>query len=171
MTGGTAFIGIGSNLGKPHLHCLDAVHRLGVVPESRVTGLSPWYLSRPVGVAGQGWFVNGVARMETGLPAGDLLDALLGIEAELGRVRVRRWEARIIDLDLLLYDDLDIREEVLTVPHPRLHLRRFVLVPLCDLDPALLHPSLGRRMCDLLADLDSEGQDLIPLKAGLTCGS
>ncbi|MFO7783544.1 MAG: 2-amino-4-hydroxy-6-hydroxymethyldihydropteridine diphosphokinase [Thermodesulfobacteriota bacterium] len=166
-----SYIGIGSNLGEPQVHCQDAVHRLGGLPESRVTALSPWYLSRPVGVVDQGWFVNGVARLETRLTAGELLQAILGIEADMGRVRKQRWEARIIDLDLLLYGTGHICEEDLTVPHPRLHLRRFVLVPLKDLDPVLIHPVLGRAIGELLEGLDAEGQDLIPLKAGLICGS
>ncbi len=163
------YIGIGSNLGEHQIHCLDAVKRLGELSRSRLTALSPWYLSRPVGVVGQGWFVNGVACLETRLTARELLHALLGIEADMGRVRKQRWEARIIDLDLLLYGTLHVCEEDLTVPHPRLHLRRFVLVPLMDLDPVLVHPVLGRAMGELLDDLDAEGQELIPLRAGLKC--
>lgn len=164
-----AYIGIGSNLGEPQIHCLDAVERLGALPGTRVTALSPWYLSRPVGVVDQGWFVNGVAGLETRLPARELLEALLAIEADMGRIRKQRWEARVIDLDLLLYGTRRIRDENLTVPHPRLHLRRFVLVPLQDLDPALVHPVLGREIGELLDGLDAEGQELIPLKAGLKC--
>ncbi len=164
-----AYIGIGSNMGEPQVHCLEAVNRLGELPVSRLTSLSRWYLSRPVGVVGQDWFVNGVAEIDTNLAARELLDALLGIEADMGRVRKQRWESRIIDLDLLLYGTRQIHEEELTVPHPRLHLRRFVLVPLADLNPALLHPVMGRAIGELLDSLDAVGQELVPLKAGLTC--
>lgn len=163
-----AYIGVGSNLGQPQARCLDAVERLRRLPKTRLTGVSPWYLSRPVGVIDQEWFVNGVTRMETRLPAAELLRGLLEIEADMGRVRKQRWEARVIDLDLLIYGNGCLREEGLTVPHPELHLRRFVLVPLADLDPSLVHPGLGRAVGDLLDSLDAEGQELIPLKAGLT---
>jgi 2-amino-4-hydroxy-6-hydroxymethyldihydropteridine diphosphokinase len=166
-----AYIGIGSNLGRSHDNCLEAVDRLSAVPATRLAAVSPWYASRPVGVVGQGWFVNGAAGLETGLPARELLRHLLRIEAEMGRVRKMRWEARIIDLDLLLYGSRRICDNDLTVPHPRMHERRFVLVPLVDLDPDLVHPDLGVPVGSLLAGLDAEGQELFPLKAGSACAS
>jgi 2-amino-4-hydroxy-6-hydroxymethyldihydropteridine diphosphokinase len=166
-----AYIGIGSNLGRPHEHCLEAVGRLKAIPAARLARVSPWYSSRPVGVEEQGWFVNGVAALETGIPARELLRYLLRIEAEMGRVRKERWEARIIDLDLLLYGSRRICDNDLTVPHPRMHQRRFVLVPLVDLDPELVHPALGVPVGALLAGLDAEGQELFPLKAGSACAS
>ncbi len=166
-----AYIGIGSNLGRPHEHCLEAADRLTSIPATRLEAVSSWYSSRPVGVENQGWFVNGAARLETGLPARELLGHLLRIESEMGRVRKERWEARIIDLDLLLYGSRRICDNDLTVPHPRMHERRFVLVPLMDLEPDLFHPLLGAPVGTLLAGLDAEGQELFPLKAGSACAS
>ncbi len=161
----TAYIGIGSNLGEPTALCLEAVGRLDGLPGTRMEDLSPWYTSRPVGVQGQGWYVNGVARVRTRLPAAELLHGLLRIEADMGRVRKERWEARLIDLDLLLYGDHRIGGRDLQVPHPRLHQRRFVLVPLTDLAPGLIHPVLGATVAELLAGLEVEGQELFALKA------
>jgi len=160
-----AFIGIGSNLGDPLKNGLEAVNRMGQLSGCRVEAVSPWYRSRPVGVEDQPWYVNGVARLETRLTAVELLHALLGIEADMGRVRKARWESRIIDLDLLLYGTACLQEKELTVPHPRMHLRRFVVVPLSDLDAMLVHPVLGRRIGEILNDLEGdETQDIQPLE-------
>jgi 2-amino-4-hydroxy-6-hydroxymethyldihydropteridine diphosphokinase len=163
-----AYIGIGSNLGRSRELCLEAVDRLEALPTTRVAALSPWYSSRPVGVEHQDWFVNGAARLETGLSPRELLHHLLRIEAEMGRVRKGRWEARTIDLDLLLYGTRRICENGLVVPHPRMHERRFVLVPLMDLDPGLIHPNLGVPIDSLLSELEIQGQELFPLKADST---
>jgi 2-amino-4-hydroxy-6-hydroxymethyldihydropteridine diphosphokinase len=112
----------------------------------------------------QDWYVNGAALLDTGLSARELMNGLLAIEAAMGRVRKERWEARIIDLDLLLYGEEMIREPDLTVPHPLMHLRRFVLVPLADLAPDLVHPGLGVTLAALLADIDTEGQEIRPME-------
>lgn len=165
----TAYIGIGSNLGASRALCLEAVTRMDGLPFTRREGLSPWYSSRPVGVEGQGWYVNGVACVRTSLTAGELLRGLLRIEADMGRVRKEAWEARLIDLDLLLYGDHRVREQDLHVPHPRLHQRRFVLVPLVNLAPGLVHPVLGMTVAELLDGLEVEGQELFALKAGVAC--
>jgi 2-amino-4-hydroxy-6-hydroxymethyldihydropteridine diphosphokinase len=159
-----AYIGIGANLGEPARRCLEAVERMGRVPRTRVKAVSPWYRSRPVGVEDQDWYVNGVALLETGLGAGELLERLLGIEADMGRVRKERWEARVIDLDLLLFGRQRISEPDLTVPHPRMHLRRFVLTPLADLAPDLIHPVLGKGPAEFLAGIDEHGQEMEPME-------
>ena len=159
-----AYIGIGSNLGEPAKRCLEAVERMDRLQRTRVEAVSPWYRSRPVGVEGQEWYVNGAALLETDLPARELLGRLLGIEADMGRVRKRRWEARIIDLDLVLFGVERIREPDLTVPHPRMHLRRFVLAPLTDLAPDLVHPVLGMTLADILAGIGPEGQEMEPME-------
>ncbi len=164
-----AYIGVGSNLGKSRDLCAEAVARMGKLPATRVEAVSPWYSSRPVGVEDQEWFVNGAARLESRLSAPELLRGLLQIEADMGRVRTRRWEARVIDLDLLLYGTRRIREKHLWVPHPHFHQRRFVLVPLMDLEPELVHPVLGVAIAELLNGLEVEGQELFPLKAGFAC--
>jgi len=159
-----AYIGIGSNLDEPAKRCLEAVERMEGLPQTRVEAVSRWYRSRPVGVDGQEWYVNGAAQLETELPARELLGGLLDIEADMGRVRKQRWEARIIDLDLVLYGSERILEPDLTVPHPRMHLRRFVLAPLTDLAPDLVHPVLEKTLADLLAGIEPEGQEIEPME-------
>ena len=105
-----------------------------------MTRVSARYETAPVGVTDQPDFLNAVAQIETALPATDLLDALLNIENKLGRVRTLRWGPRVIDLDLLLYGDAQIALPNLTVPHPRLRERAFVLVPLAEIAPGLVLP-------------------------------
>ena len=141
--GVAAFIGLGSNLGEPERQLSRALVELDGLAHSRLTGQSPLYGSRPVGPPAQPDYVNAVARLDTSLDAFVLLDALQAIERSHGRVRGERWGARTLDLDLLLYGDRQIDTAVLQVPHPQLHLRAFVLVPLHDLAPDLELPGLG----------------------------
>jgi len=156
----TVYIGIGSNLGDRHQNCLMALDMLQKTPGCKLIGHSDWYVTEPVGVKDQERFVNGVASISAELSAHDLLGRLLAIEQDMGRVRRKRWESRIIDLDLLLYGREVIKEKHLTVPHPLMHLRRFVLVPLVELEPNLTHPSLGLTMSELLAQLPEDGQEV-----------
>ena len=146
-----AYVGIGANLGDRAgtiRAALDALPGVVAVSELRET--------EPVGVVDQPPFLNGAAALETDLSARGLLDVLLEVERGLGRERgeanERRWGPRTIDLDLLLYGEETIDEPGLTVPHPRLHERRFALEPLLDLDPELAVPGRGR-VSDLLAGL------------------
>ena len=160
----TAYIGIGSNLGDKRHNCLTAIERIEQIPGCQLTGLSDWYLTKPVGVKGQDWYVNGVVSISTEIPPQALLRTLLDIETDMGRVRGERWESRIIDLDILLYGHEIISESDLTVPHPLMHLRKFVLVPLVQLDPDLIHPSLGLTMAELLRRIPNDGQEVVPLE-------
>lgn len=160
----TAYIGVGSNLGDKRHNCLTAVEVMKRIPGSELTGRSDWYLTKPVGVKGQDWYVNGVVSISTKIPALDLLRRLLAIESDMGRVRRKRWESRIIDLDILLYGHEIINERDLTVPHPLMHLRKFVLVPLVQLAPDLIHPSLGVSMAELLRKMTNNGQEVVPLE-------
>lgn len=155
------YIGIGSNLGDKRSNCDQAVDRVGRIRGCRLMGCSPWFLTRPVGVEGQDWYLNGVASLETEISAHDLLAGLLAVESAMGRVRAGKWGPRIIDLDLLLFGEEIIRDVDLQVPHPFMHTRRFVLVPMVHLAPQLIHPVLGRSMADLLNRLEGEGQDVI----------
>lgn len=156
----TAYIGIGSNLGDPHRNCQMAVARLRNIPECRLTGQSKWYFTEPVGVKDQDRYMNGVASISTELRPQELLRQLLAIEQDMGRIREKKWEARVIDLDLLLYGREMIHEEHLTIPHPLMHIRRFVLVPMVQLAPNLTHPSLGQTLTELLENIPEDGQEV-----------
>jgi 2-amino-4-hydroxy-6-hydroxymethyldihydropteridine diphosphokinase len=149
-----AYIGLGSNLGDRELKLLMAVAQLGKLPGTRVTGLSPFYETEPVGGPPQDNFYNAVARIATTLTPLALLDELKRIEVEVfHRVPSGHWGPRSMDLDILLYGDLILNEERLTIPHPRLAERRFALQPLADIDPTVVHPSLGKTIGQLLQSL------------------
>jgi 2-amino-4-hydroxy-6-hydroxymethyldihydropteridine diphosphokinase len=143
-----AYVGLGANLGNR-----EGTIRAAVAQLPGVVAVSPLRETDPVGVTDQPQFLNGVAALETELPPRELLDVLLAVERGLGRERRERWGPRTIDLDLLLYGDEVIDEDGLTVPHPRLRERRFVLEPLADLAPKLVVPGLGG-VEELLAELD-----------------
>jgi 2-amino-4-hydroxy-6-hydroxymethyldihydropteridine diphosphokinase len=149
----TAYVGLGANLGEREVTIRRALELLAERVE--VTGVSSFRDTEPVGYTEQPRFLNAVARVETELAPRELLDLLLAVERELGRVREGspRFGPRTIDLDLLLYGDEEIEEPGLTVPHPRLHERRFVLEPLVELDPDLVVPGRGA-VSALLAELD-----------------
>jgi len=139
----TAYVALGANLGNPRATVLAAFAALANLPESRVARCSSLYRTAPVGILSQPDFVNAVALLETTLAPETLLDALLDIEARFGRVRRERNGPRTLDLDLLLYDDIELDLPRLTLPHPRLHLRAFVLLPLAEVAPDLAIPRRG----------------------------
>ncbi|HZE99458.1 MAG TPA: 2-amino-4-hydroxy-6-hydroxymethyldihydropteridine diphosphokinase [Planctomycetota bacterium] len=139
-----AYIGLGSNLGDRRAMIADALGQLHPRRVSAVVETEPW--GRPE----QPRFLNAVAEIETDLPPAELLSRLLGIERDLGRVRLERWGPRTIDLDLLLYGGEQLRSESLTVPHPDLHRRRFVLEGLAELCGEREVPGLGRTVRELL---------------------
>lgn len=152
-----AYIALGSNLGDRELNLLRAVAEIGRLPDSRVTALSSFYETSPVGTVQQDAFYNAVLRLSTGLAPRPLLAHLLRIEDEtFKRVRTIHQGPRRMDLDLLLYGDRTINEKDLVVPHPRLAERRFVLQPLCEIAPDLLHPLTGKSIRELLASLESD---------------
>lgn len=149
-----AYIGLGSNLGDRELRLLMAVAELGKLPGTRVTALSHFYETDPVGGVAQENFYNAVARISTSLQPLELLTELKRVEVEVFKRKPSGyWGPRSMDLDILLYGDLVLKNDRLTIPHPRLHERRFVLQPLADLAPSLVHPSLGRSIAELLASL------------------
>ena len=139
----TAFVALGANIGDPTATVLAAFAALANLPESRVTRCSSLYRTAPVGLRNQPDFINAVAVLETTLPPESLLDALLDLEARFGRIRRDRNGPRTLDLDLLLYDDIELELPRLTLPHPRLHLRAFVLYPLAEIAPDLKIPGRG----------------------------
>jgi 2-amino-4-hydroxy-6-hydroxymethyldihydropteridine diphosphokinase len=149
-----AYVGLGSNLGDRAAYLLLGLSALSRLPKTHLLRLSPVYETDPVGPP-QPPYLNMVAELETELSPKGLLAKMLRIEKALGRERRERWGPRTLDLDLLLYGDLVLEEEGLSVPHPRLHERAFVLVPLLDLLPEGRHPLLGQSFAELLASLDA----------------
>jgi len=149
------YVGLGSNLGDREASLRAAVDLLEANPEIQIVAVSRFRETDPVGLVDQPRFLNGAVAIDTELAAPDLLDRLLTIERDLGRERGvgPRWGPRTIDLDLLLYGDETFQWPGLTVPHPRLHERRFALEPLADLDPALVVPGRGP-VAALLAELE-----------------
>ncbi len=153
MTSALAYVGLGSNLDEPAERIARALDELAAIPKTRLRRHSKLYRTAPWGVTAQPEFINAVAELETALSPRALLDALLAIERSHGRRRdATRWGPRVIDLDLLLHGDAGSREDGLEVPHPHMHERAFVLVPLAELDPALEIPGRGR-VGTLLASL------------------
>jgi 2-amino-4-hydroxy-6-hydroxymethyldihydropteridine diphosphokinase len=157
------YIGIGSNLGDRRANTADAVARVKALPATEVVRVSSLYESEPLGDA-KTWFVNGVIELETDLAPAALLKRLQAIERAMGRKRVKgkRWSSRTIDLDILLIDQQVIATPTLEVPHPELHRRRFVLMPLAEVAPDVIHPRLGRSISTLLAAVEDEKR-VIPL--------
>ena len=163
-----AYVALGSNLGDRDAHLAFAVRRLETLPGTSVVARSTVYESAPVGPGSQPDYLNAVVALETRLAPDLLLEGLHGIEAAAGRVRAGapRWGPRPLDLDLLLYSDRCVETEDLTLPHPRLHERGFVLAPLRELAAELVHPRLGRSIAALAEELD-EGDEARPWRTPL----
>lgn len=140
----TAFIGLGSNLEDPRGQLLRAFAEIEMLPDTRLVARSSLYRSAPLGYPDQPEFVNAVAKIATALTPQALLQALLEIEHRHGRERVFRNAPRTLDMDVLLYDDKQLHEHGLTIPHPQMHLRAFVLQPLLEIAPDAGIPGIGR---------------------------
>jgi 2-amino-4-hydroxy-6-hydroxymethyldihydropteridine diphosphokinase len=147
----TAYIGLGSNLGDRMATLRTAVQRLETL--GRITGVSSLYETEPVGYLEQPAFLNAVVALDTELAPVDLLRALLDLERDLGRRRSFPNAPRTLDLDLLLVDDMILDSTELTLPHPRLHERSFVLIPLAELAPEVVHPEFGQTVREILRAL------------------
>ncbi len=150
-----AWVGLGSNLGDSAAHIQAAIDEISTLAKTRCLRTSELYRSAPVGPQDQPDFCNAVAALETGLSAQALLENLLEIEQQHQRVRTRRWGPRSLDLDLLLYDDLMHNTPELQLPHPRMHVRAFVLAPMAELTPGLNIPGQGQ-VKTLLADITDQ---------------
>ncbi len=157
----TVYIGFGSNEGDRVDFCDRAVTLLSLLPHSRLTGVSLLYETEPVRDKvdpGGGWFLNGVVQLETEVTPHSLLAVLREIECSLGRDQDNRSGPRTIDLDILFYGEQVIDEPGLAIPHPRLHQRRFVLMPLSELDPLFVHPTRQRSVSQMLAEVEDQSE-------------
>ncbi|PON19315.1 2-amino-4-hydroxy-6-hydroxymethyldihydropteridine diphosphokinase [Candidatus Entotheonella serta] len=164
-----AYLGLGSNIGDRVAHLSDACGLLHQHPAITVEALSSLYRSAPVGVTDQAWFVNAAARLQTDLSPSSLLAVTQAVERRVGRTPTYRWGPRVVDIDLLLYGDRQLRTQYLTVPHVALQERAFVLVPLYELAPDLCLPS-GAAIKALLDALPSY-EDVQPIGSFPTiCG-
>lgn len=153
-----ATISLGSNVGDRLAYLDGALRRLLEDRRNRLRKLSSLYETEPYGVTDQPWFFNRIIQVETPLEARGFFRCLQKIEASFRRVRTRKWGPRTLDLDLLFFDDLVIDEPDLKIPHPGVPHRRFVLEPLCEIAPGLIHPVLGRTVGDLLASLQDSSR-------------
>ena len=144
------YLGIGSNKGNKLNNIKEALKYLK--EKIRITRVSSLYLTEPVDIEGE-WFINCVLEAKTEKQPLKVLEELLKIEKGMGRMRTKEKRPRVIDLDFLLYDDKIIKEEGLVLPHPRLHMRRFVLIPLREINPQFFHPLLKKSVNEILKNL------------------
>ena len=149
-----AYVGLGANVGDPRRQLAEALKRLHAAEEVEVTRVSTFYRNPPLGPADQPWYVNAAARVRTRLGPEELLGLLQQVETAMGRVRGERWGPRRLDLDLLLFNGEVIFAPNLVVPHPEMHRRAFVLVPLAEIAPQAWHPVMDKSAGDLLSELN-----------------
>ncbi len=162
----TAFISVGSNLGNKLDNCLKGIAALTESGQSAMLGASRFYRTSPVDYKEQDWFVNAAVKVGTLLDPLELLDELIAIQRRTGRrADAIRFGPRVLDLDILLYEDRVIRTPRLEIPHPRMHKRAFVLQPICDIDPTIIHPVLAQTVADLLGGLDDDDQQIVALES------
>ena len=139
-----AFIGIGSNIGDRLENCFKAISMIDNINNCIVLKRSSFYKTEPVGYRDQDWFVNCIILIDTALSPHGLLKELKNIERLMGRQGGIRWGPRVIDLDIIMYEDLIMDDDELTIPHPMMHKRRFVLVPMNQIAPYVIHPAFNR---------------------------
>jgi 2-amino-4-hydroxy-6-hydroxymethyldihydropteridine diphosphokinase len=154
----TAYIGIGSNLESPAENCLKAIERLNAHAGLTLVTRSSLYRSEPFGITDQDWFVNSVVQFKTSLSPQELLHVCLSIEQAMGRTRTAKWGPRIIDLDILFYDDLILKQEGLEIPHPGIAERSFVLAPMNEIAPEFIHPKLKQSIQTLFMEIPNPQQ-------------
>jgi 2-amino-4-hydroxy-6-hydroxymethyldihydropteridine diphosphokinase len=156
-----AFLGLGSNLGDRFNNLSEAIRRLDIVDGIEVGDISAVYETDPLGDPSQPKYLNAAIGVETTLEPKKLLKSCMTVERNMGRVRHERWESRVIDIDILFYDDLVMSTIELTLPHPLLHEREFVLRPLADIAPNLVHPMLDESIRELLEKVEPSGVERV----------
>jgi 2-amino-4-hydroxy-6-hydroxymethyldihydropteridine diphosphokinase len=155
----TAYISVGSNLDRKLENCRKGITALICYGKCRLIDQSFVYQTEPVDYKDQDWFVNYAVKIETTLDPFSLLDTLKSIERDAGRTRdAVRFGPRVLDLDIILFDAVVVDTLQLVIPHPRMHKRRFVLKPICDIDRDIVHPVFHRTVLSLLGDLDGKDQ-------------
>ena len=152
-----AWLGLGANLGDRAATIRRSLEAIGSLPETTLTQVSSLYLTPPLGPPDQPEYINCFAQIETTRPPLQLLQKLKAVEKSLGRKERERWREREIDIDILFYGDKIVQQESLQIPHPELQNRPFVLVPLAEITPELLHPILKKKVAELLLLIDVEG--------------
>ncbi|UTW48793.1 2-amino-4-hydroxy-6-hydroxymethyldihydropteridine diphosphokinase [Bacterioplanoides sp. SCSIO 12839] len=162
----TCYIGLGANLNNPEQQIVTALQALQQLPDTELTAVSALYGSKPLGPQDQPDYLNAVAQLQTSLEPLALLDALQAQELAQGRERKRHWGERNIDLDIILYGDLQLRSERLNLPHHEMHKRSFVLLPLAELTPQLVLPD-GQAISDITPEFDGQLQRLKSLVSSL----
>ncbi len=159
----TVFVSIGSNIGEKHLNCQYGISALKNSESTTLKNVSRFYRTAPVDYTEQDWFINVAVKIETRLDPFELLKELQSIQEKAGRKKnTVRFGPRVLDLDIIFYDALILKENGLSIPHPRMHKRRFVLQPICDIDPAFVHPEIKKSMVYLLDKLDDDKQGVVP---------
>jgi 2-amino-4-hydroxy-6-hydroxymethyldihydropteridine diphosphokinase len=159
-----AYISLGSNLGKRLGNIRSAIAALEQVPGIAITKVSSVYETEPIGNVKQPKFLNSVAEIETRLQPAELLMTLQRIEKHMGRIRQKKWEPRIIDLDILFYERQVIRTEELSIPHAEATKRAFVMIPLLEISPDFTDPLSRKKIVEILQGLDSKGQGVKKLE-------
>ena len=147
-----AYIAIGSNICNPRDNCIEAICEMSKNDSIKIISKSSFYQTSPISPIKQEWFINAVVKINTSLTPIKLLTNLLNIESSMGRVRKEKWGPRLIDLDLLFYDNQILNEEKITIPHPEISKRNFVLIPLCEIAENLNHPTLKKNIKTLLQE-------------------
>ena len=162
----SVFIGLGSNQGEKIKNCEQAIKEILTLEENCLISRSSWYWSEPWGKENQDWFINGVIQVSTGLSPDEFLTKLKEIEKRLGRAQREKWGPRVIDIDILFYDNLSCESPEMEIPHPRMWERNFVLIPFAEIAPQFVHPVLKKTIKELL-DTSPDQKKVVKLIEGL----